>query len=217
MDRLVSRCAYLLAVLTVALAIAPVAGCTSALTGIMYLVRGTDVDPAFKGLQQKKVAVVCRPLVALQYRNSSVAKDLAREVASLLSTRVRKVKMIDAQKVEEWLDENSDSEPVKLGKALKAEMVVAIDLEQFSLYQGQTIYQGKANVALKVYDCKENHVVFQKTLPRVSYPPNTGIPASDRPEAEFRRAFVRVLADQIGRHFYAHDPHADLGLDVDAI
>ena len=36
-------------------------------------------------------------------------------------------------------------------------------------------------------------------------------------EAEFRREFVAVLADQIARHFYAHDPYADLAQDAAAL
>ena len=34
----------------------------------------------------------------------------------------------------------------KSARRLNADMVVGIDLEEFSLYQGQTLYQGKANV-----------------------------------------------------------------------
>jgi hypothetical protein len=57
-------------------------------------------------------------------------------------------------------------------------------------------------------------MVFEKTLPQTVYPPNSGVPTSERQEAEFRRAFVKVLADQIARHFYAHDPNADLAQDA---
>jgi len=208
---------HFIAALAVAAAILPVGGCRTALATALWMVRGTNVDPDFKGLQQKRVAVICRPMLNLQFRNATVAKDLAREVNLLLGKNVPKIHLIDQQKVEQWLDENDEQEVAKIGKALKAEMVVAIDLEQFSLYQGQTVYQGKANVSVKVHDCKENRVVFEKTLPPTLYPPNTGIPTSDRQEPAFRREFVNVLADQIGRHFYAHDPHADMALDTAAL
>ena len=204
--------------LALAMAVLPSFGCRSTLATAVYLIKGTDVDPDFAELKNKRVAVVCRPLVTLQYRNASAARDLAQEVSLLLEQKVPKIKIIDQRKVSEWTDENTWEEYAEVGKALKADMVVGIDLEGFSIFQGQTLYQGKANATIRVYDCNEGgKVVFKKILPQSKYPPNSGVPTSERLEAEFRREFVAVLADQIGRHFYAHDPHADLALDAAAL
>jgi hypothetical protein len=94
---------------------------------------------------------------------------------------------------------------------------VGVDLEGFSLYQGQTLYQGKANAAIRVYDCKKGgKMVFEKNLPQSVYPPNTYVPTSERTEPDFRSEFVGVLADQIARYFYSHDPYADFGQDATA-
>jgi hypothetical protein len=91
-------------------------------------------------------------------------------------------------------------------------------LEGFSIFQGQTLYQGKANATIRVYDCHKNgKVAFEKILPQSVYPPNSAVPTSDRLEAEFRREYVAVLADQIARHFYAHDPYADMAQDAAAL
>ena len=43
------------------------------------------------------------------------------------------------------------------------------------------------------------------------------MPASERTEPDFRAEFVGVLANQIARHFFAHDPYADLGQDAAAL
>ena len=43
----------------------PAIGCQSGLFTAMYLFKGTEVDPDFKDLKGKKVAVVCRPMVSL--------------------------------------------------------------------------------------------------------------------------------------------------------
>jgi hypothetical protein len=32
-------------------------------------------------------------------------------------------------------------------------------------------------------------------------------------EFQFRKNFVRVLAERVGRYFYEHDPYADIGAD----
>ena len=97
-------------------------------------------------------------------------------------------------------------------------MVLGIDLQQFSILASHTLYQGKANVTITVYESDDDSLpVFEKDLPQTVYPPNAVIPASEKRANEFRREFIRVLADQIGRHFYPHDPHADYALDVEAI
>jgi len=199
----------------VAISLLSAVGCRSILTTAMYLIRGTEVEPDFKGMKGKRVAVVCRPLVSLQYRNANVAHELAERITILLQQRVPKIKTIDQREVAKWLDENTWEEYVEVGQALKADLVVGIDLEGFNIYQGQTLYQGKANVAVRVYDCQdEGKVVYEKILPQVVYPPNSAVPTSERTEAQFRREFVAVLAEQIARHFYAHDPYEDMALDA---
>ncbi len=208
----------ILMILALTTVVLPAAGCRSAIATALYLWKGTDIPPDYAELKGKKVAVVCRPVVSLQYRNASVARDLAQQISALLQERVPKIRVIDQRKVAKWTDENTwDSFP-EVGKAVKADMVVGIDLESFDLFQGQTLYQGKANATIHVCDCtKGGKVVFEKIIPQSVYPPQAGVPTSDKPEAEFRREFVRVLADQIARHFYAHDPYADLAQDVDAM
>jgi uncharacterized protein YbjQ (UPF0145 family) len=201
-----------------AIAMLPAFGCRSLLATAVLLTNGTDVAPEFGDLKGKKVAVVCRPVVNLQYRDTNVARDLAQQLSSLLQARVSKIQVIEQRKVTKWADENTWEEYPEVGKALKADMVVGVDLESFSLYQGQTVYQGKASATIRVYDCRHgNKLVFEKPLPPSCYPPNSVVPASDRPENAFRHQYLGVLADQIGRYFYPHDPNADLAQDAAAL
>jgi hypothetical protein len=190
-------------------------GCRNALAMAMWLTNGTNVPAEYAGLRGKKVVVVCRPLADLKYRDTSVAKDLALNLGMLLGRNVPKIEVIDPRKVAQWTDENTWDEYTEIGEALGAEMVVGMDLQDFTIYQGQTLYQGKATVTLRVYDCSAGgQPVFEKELPQAVYPPNTAVPTSEKVEAEFRREFVRVLADQIGRHFYAHDAYDNYAVDA---
>jgi hypothetical protein len=118
----------------------------------------------------------------------------------------------------EWADENTWEEYGEIGKALGADMVVGLDLEEFSLLQGQTLYQGKANLKILVVDVsKGREPVFERNMPQAIYPPNAPIPASEKPEAQFRRQFVEFLARQIGQYFYDHDASVDFANDSTAI
>jgi hypothetical protein len=193
-------------------------GCRSILTTAAYLIKGTDVDADYKGLQGKKVVVVCRPMANLAFGNPTVAADLAKQVSVLLRTNVKKITVVEQQKVAQWTDAHDWSEYSEVGKALGADVVVGIDLQEFSLRNGQTLYQGRAGLLVSVFDSAHSEdVAYQKSMPRILYPPNTGIPSSDLPEVEFRRKFVQVVADRIARQFYSHDPHADINQDLDAI
>jgi hypothetical protein len=203
-----------------AITIVPAGGCGNALLTAVYLFKGLEEDPEFKDLKGKKVAVVCRPIVSLNYSNANVGRDLAQQVTLLLKEQVPKIKMVDSKKIAKWADENNWEEFTEIGKAMKADMVVAIDLESFSLYQGQTLFQGKADATIRVYDCSKTgkgKEVFHKNLPQTLYPPNAPLAASDRTEPEFRREFVMRLATKISKYFYAHDPREDIGQDSSAL
>ncbi len=211
--RTIMRCPGWVAFLASGAVVVSVSGCTNALFTAAYLLRGNDAPAECKQLREKRVAIVCRPVATLQYRNARADHDLAEQVASLLRKNVPKIKVVDQRKVAQWMDEHTWEQYTEVGKALGAEMVVGIDLEHFDLYKGQTLFQGRASVDLKVYDCKSGELVFKKRLPQSVYPPNREIPTWEKQEAEFRREFVRVLADQVARHFYDHDPYADFALD----
>jgi hypothetical protein len=218
MNRLRPRSAVIATLATVLVgALAMASGC-SVLATAMYIIEGTNTKADFDELKGKRVAVICRPVTSLHYRDSSASHDLAKQVSVLLQQHVPKIQLIDQREVLEWADENSWDEYPEIGKALDAEMVVGLELEEFSLYQGQTLYQGKANVKVLVYDlAKGTQPVFERHLPQAVYPPNAAIPAGDKPESHFRRQFITHLAQLIGRYFYDHDATVDFASDSTAL
>jgi hypothetical protein len=44
--------------------------------------------------------------------------------------------------------------------------------------------------------------VFEKSLPQIAWPTNSCVPASEKPEAQFRREFIQVIAGKVGFCFY---------------
>lgn len=218
MERLRSQPVTLcLAISSLALAMSMASGCTLLATA-MYIIEGTNTKADFGGLKGKRVAVICRPVTSLDFRDGSASRDLAKQVGVLLQQHVPKITVIDQRDVFEWADENDWEEYVEIGKALGADMVVGLDLEEFSLYQGQTLYQGKANVKIQVYDVAQGkEPVFEHHLPQAVYPPNAAIPAGEKPESHFRRQFVNHLSQLIARYFYDHDATVDFASDSTAL
>lgn len=184
-----------------------VGGC-STLGTIAYLVQPNDVPPEYDGLRGKHVAVVCKPIVELEFSDAGTARELAGIVGSLLEQNVRKARVISQQEVARWTDENDWVDYPTLGKALDADMVVGIDLDQFRMHEGSTLYRGRASAHVRVFDVKKKSVVFERRIDDFTYPGDSAVPATDRSETQFRAMFLQMLARRVTRLFHAHDSRA---------
>ncbi|MGC3970406.1 MAG: hypothetical protein QM775_24655 [Pirellulales bacterium] len=174
-------------------------GCAQALLTGAYLIKGVGVPAEFKELKGSKTAIVCRPLVELQYSSSNAAEQLANNVGMMLKQKIRKIDIVSQQKIQQWTDEHDWENFEEIGKAVKSDYVIGVEIEEFSLYSGQTIYQGRARLCVTVHDMKKKgEKVYQKHLPQIVYPPNGGIPTSEKSEEDFRRQFTALVAEQVG-------------------
>lgn len=192
----------------------PLAGC-GMVAVLAHAMIPNDIPAKYKGLEEKRVVVVCRPVVELQFSNARVPQELSEAVAQRLSKRVKKIKLVDADEVAEFTDQNDWHNFSEVGKALKADMVIGIDMTKFQLQQGPTLLQGEAMLDVVVIDIHDgSKTVFSDQLPS-RFPPHTPIPTSERLETEFRRQFIQVLAEQVSRNFYSHDSRADFAGDAD--
>ena len=151
MDRIRFRLGRKLALLLMLPALLLPSGC-GWMSVVLYNMNPDDTPAEFKDLADKRMAIVCRPVVELQFSDSTVPRDLTREVGSLLTDKVHKIKIVDEREVSEWTDENAWRNFTEVGPALKADIVVGIELERFSLQQGPTLFQGNASLRLVVYD-----------------------------------------------------------------
>jgi uncharacterized protein YbjQ (UPF0145 family) len=214
MERFRSFPVWVCVAISCAIVCASLTGCGMLAVAIQSI-RPNDIPAKFKGLEEKRVVVVCRPVIELQFSGQNVPPELAHEVAMRLGKGVKKIKLVDEREVSEWLDENTWHNFVEVGKAMKADAVVGIDLEQFQLHQGPTLLQGQASLNVVVIDVRDGgKKVFNEHIPSM-YPNHTPIPTSERSESEFRHQFVCVIAEQISRNFYPHDSQADFARDAD--
>jgi hypothetical protein len=179
-------------------------GCSTLLTAA-YLLQPADMPAEFTGLRGKHVAVVCRPIVELEFTDAGSARELASLVGSQLQTKVRRTRVIGQQEVARWIDENSWVDYPTLGKSLDADLVVGVDLEEFRLHEGSTLYRGRATAHVRVFDVASKKVLFEKRLDDFAFPANTAIPATDRSEAEFRGMFLQMLSQKVSRCFHAYE------------
>ncbi len=195
----------------------PSAGCGPQLlaTGI-YILQGGNLVPAeCEDLNGKRVVVVCRPPASSEYSHAGASRQLSRSISSHLRENVPNVEVVDPREVDKWLDESDWGDFLELGRAVKADRLVVVDLAHFDLYKGKTLYQGNAQVNLIVYDMNEGGaILWERDLGDMMFPQNSAIPVQDKPVKQFQREYVGILSEQIAVYFYKHDPNASFALDA---
>ena len=219
MDRFHARAAFanrIVAVLICLTLIAVHSGCSSILATGMYVFDGGNTSPAeFEGLKSSRVVVMCKPPSSSEFRHAGAARSIAARASEMLAKNVKGIDMVSPREVDNWSDENDGGDFRELAKAVHADKVVYIQVDDFELYKGKTLYQGRADITVTVYDMKDhNKVLWDKHLGEVLYPTNSGIPAQDKPVQQFEREFVDICAGRASMYFYAHDPNEMFAMDA---
>jgi hypothetical protein len=191
-------------------------GCGAVLATGMYVIQGGNmVPPEYEGLKDERVVVVCRPPSSNEYRHAGASRAVSQKVSELLVDNVKNIDVVAPREVDNWLDESDWSDFKELAKAVKADKVVYIEMNDFDLFKGKTLYQGHADVSVTIYDMKNNgKLAWDRHLGEVLYPTNSGIPAQDKPEKQFEREFVTIVATQIAENFYKHDANSAFAIDA---
>lgn len=191
-------------------------GCASILaTGIYVMQGGNMVPPECEALEGQRVVVMCRPPSSHEYRHAGASRAISKRVSELLVENVKGIDVVNPREVDNWVDESDWGDFRELAQAVRADMVVHVELDDFELFKGKTLYQGHANVTVSVYDMRDSsRLVWERQLGEILYPVNSGIPAQDKPVQQFEREFVGIVAEQIAINFYRHDPHAAFAMDA---
>jgi hypothetical protein len=199
--------------------LATTTGCGSHLGLLNYWINGVGyTPPRFAGLEGKRVAVVCLDGNSLHGPGSD-ADDLASAVARMLGYKVPDIEMVRPSEIADWIDSQDQdlSEYREVGRGVKADMVVGIDLLSFSIHEGQTLLKGRSKVAVKVFDMtKGGEVVYEAPAKEIAWPENGARHVTEN-EDNFRLSYVAILASKIAREFYSYESIDDVALDAQGL
>jgi hypothetical protein len=201
----------LLAVLTL-----PATGCIGAVAQLLYLAQGEKVPAEFDGLKEKRVAVVCLSNSASAGPGSE-SDVVARLVSAMLSQEVKDIDVVHQDEVYDWMDNNNwdQTDYRQVGRGVKADMVVAVELSGLRLYEGSTLFKGRVNINTSVLDMSKNgQVVFRRESPDFAFPSTAGHHTADTSEARFRRVFLHEISKRVSRYFFAYDLIDTFGADA---
>lgn len=202
--------------IVVLLAVPSASGCVGILSTMRWLGGGNPMPAEYAGLKEQRVAVVCVSEDS-SYGTGSESLLLSREVSSILQKNVKKIELVRADEIADWIDREGwdEIDYREIGRGVKADRVVAIGLAGFSIHEGTSLYKGRADITISVYDMEDGgHEVFRKSIPEFSFPATGPYPVGDLSEVQFRRAFLKTLSQRAARHFYAYDPAEDFSRDT---
>lgn len=199
------RC-FLACILAASLLTQP--GCVGALSQLIYTIKGHAIQPAYSGLNGKRVAVVCVSDNSA-YGPDTLTYTVAQAVGILLTNGLEddESQIIAPAHIEDWIDNHdwNETEYVELGKGVDADMVVAIEIASYSLTEGSTIFKGRADATVTVYDIEKDGQVPYSATPTHFVFPKHGRPAIQTNEREFEAFYLSQLTKMIANHFIVHD------------
>jgi len=193
-------------------------GCLGLAANLMNVVKGYTIDPEYTGFEDKRVAVVC-VTDSSQYSDDTSARILSRRVSEILQAKVKKIELVREDEVQQWRDRNGwDAiEFIDIGKGVKADKVLAIEMTNLRLRDGATLYRGRASVTVTAYDVESKQQEFRKHLDEFTYPETAGQYTSETTETKFRTLYLSVLALKIGRYFHGYDYSDTVAMDATII
>ena len=201
-----TKVAGLIAVLAL---IATQSGCLGLASNLMHAVGADRVPPEYKDyedLEDCRLAVVTMT-EASQYSNDAASRFLSRRVGQILTNELDDVRLVREDEIEQWRDEHGydNMDFASIGKDLNAEKVVAIQVSNLTLREGQSLFRGKSDVTLQVIDVADGSTLFIHDLDEHTFPVNAGQHVSETTESKFQKLYLTVLAERIGRLMHPYD------------
>ena len=178
-------------------------------------------DLTFQG---KKVVILCRAVADSMGENSSIERDLSRDVGAILRKKVKKITVVDPDKVATWVEAHpKETDPAELARDFDADIVIFLEVERFQTQSpgDLNMIHGQAKVHIKAFEMdypknskgkpikdqpKEAHDIYDDYA-EPSFPERGALPIdSGSSRSKFRITFIKVVAKEISWHFIEHAP-----------
>jgi hypothetical protein len=185
-------------------------GCLPMLDRIAYVIKGTDLPAPYDKLSGKRTAIVCIS-EASAFGPDSVSHSITRMLGATLLQKVKKIQLVSSLETEKWVDENDwdGKDYLALGKGVKAERLITIEVGDYSIHEGKTLHKGRISLTMTVYelDGKDGPIVGHTyQLPQYEFPKN-GRPAIQSSDREFEARFLARVCQMLTNQFVKHDRH----------
>jgi hypothetical protein len=170
----------------------------------------------------KKVVILCNATAAASGEFPSLERDLTREFAGILRKKVKKITVVEPDKIATWLEAHPRwSDPADAAHDFDADVVIFLEIEQFQLQApgDLNVLHGDSKVHIQVYEMrypenskgkpikeqpKEAHSIYDQYA-ETSFPNRGPIPIdTGQSRTMFKNTFLRIVAKEVSWHFVDH-------------
>ena len=208
--------AILLTVLLGGVFISSSTGCVRLMANWINAIQGNERPAEYDGFEEQRVAVVCGTDKGLS--NDATTALMSGYIHMALNQHVKKIELVRLEEIEEWMNAHGtiESDYVEIGKAVKADKLLAVDLSKLTVKDGPTLFRGRCDVGITVYDiANKGTIVYRKQIPEFTFPKDSAAIA-DTSESKFRNMYLKIIANKVSGLFYPVDPTTEFGLDATA-
>ena len=156
--------------------------------------------------RRKVVLVYCDAPRELTSGNEAVDYNVAKHVAYRFNQN--RIKVIDPDRVYEWLDTHDGRrKSAEIGKHFNVDYVIQIDAKDFTLFERRSpeLFRGMADFVVHVTKMdstrSSGNVIYSAAVKSV-FPADGAVSVEAVSLANFRKKYMSVLSDEIGRRFY---------------
>jgi hypothetical protein len=196
----------------------------------LYFLQPYDpVEPApGPKLKGKTVVVLTHVSPGAGSDYGDLSRDLSREVTSLLRKGVKNIKVIDPEKIAEWVAAHpSWTDPAEAAKAFEADAAIFLDVTNFDTEDAKSpgLMYGESNIHIQLWEIahpKNSDGKEIKSQPKESIKtyeeqadstfPDRGPVSKDNgvSPSSFRIKFLKLVALEISWHFVDKAPGDDI-------
>jgi hypothetical protein len=184
--------------------------------------------PSLKG---KKVVVLSHATAAAQSEFLSIERELNREFVSLLRTNVKKITVVDPDKVQTWVEGHPDwTDPSDAARDFDADVAIFLELEEFQIQApgDLNVLHGTSKIHVRAVELKypENDrgkpLTDKEKEPEEIWDdyvetefPKRGPVAMDSGvgRSQFKSRFLKIVANEVSWQFVEH-PQEDIVEDA---
>lgn len=180
------------------------------------------IQPPGPSLQNKKVVVLTHATSGSQAEFPTLERDLSREFISNLKKNVKKISVVDTDKVTTWMEGHPKwTDPSDAARDFEADVVVFLEMEIFRIQApgDLNVLQGTSKVHIQAFALdypknskgwpikdqpKESHSVYDD-YQETNFPTRGPVPMdSGVGRGTFKNKFVQVIGAECSWHFSEH-------------
>jgi hypothetical protein len=180
------------------------------------------IEPKGPLLTEKKVVILCNVTSGALAEFPSMERDVPRELASVIRKKVKKVTVVEPDKVATWVEAHPHwTDPADAARDFNADMAIFLEVEQFQIQSpgDLNMVHGESKVHIQVFEMqypknskdkpikdqpKEAHNIYDEYA-ETTFPNRGPLPIdSGNSRSAFKNTFLKIVTKEISWHFVEH-------------